>query len=81
MPWFLDSHTAPEGLIVTLEDLAEAHARDVAVGEKYAVRYGTERHRQAPICVDSCRKHSSSPQGPNDERSRAPATLSGATLL
>ena len=37
MPWFLDSHTAPDGL--TVEVLAEAHARDVAVQGKYGVRY------------------------------------------
>jgi hypothetical protein len=37
MPWFLDSHTAPDGL--TVEALAEAHARDVAVQAKYGVRY------------------------------------------
>ena len=37
MPWFLDSHTVPEGL--GAEVLAEAHARDVAIQEKHGVRY------------------------------------------
>ena len=37
MPWFLDSHTVPEGL--DAEVLAEAHARDVAIQEKHGVRY------------------------------------------
>jgi hypothetical protein len=37
MPWYLDSHTVPNG--VTVEALAEAHARDVAVQAKYGVRY------------------------------------------
>jgi Protein of unknown function (DUF4242) len=37
MPWFLDSHTAPDG--ITLEDLAAAHARDVEVQAKHGVKY------------------------------------------
>jgi len=37
MPWFLDSHTVPEGF--TAEAAAEAHARDVAVQDKHGVRY------------------------------------------
>jgi Protein of unknown function (DUF4242) len=37
MPIFLDSHTVPAG--VTVEELAQAHALDVAVQEKYGVRY------------------------------------------
>ena len=37
MPWFLDSHTAPDGL--TVDALMEAHARDVAVQTKYGVKY------------------------------------------
>jgi hypothetical protein len=39
MPLFLDSHILPEGLTVDLAEAAERHARDVAVGEKYGVRY------------------------------------------
>ena len=37
MPWFLDSHTVPDDL--TVEAIAEAHARDVAVQAKYGVKY------------------------------------------
>ena len=37
MPWFLDSHTVPEGF--TAELAVEAHARDVAVQDKHGVRY------------------------------------------
>ena len=37
MPRFLDVHTGVTG--ATPEDLAEAHAKDVAVQHKYGVRY------------------------------------------
>ena len=37
MPLFLDSHALPAG--ATAADVAEAHARDVAVQDKYGVRY------------------------------------------
>jgi Nickel responsive protein SCO4226-like len=37
MPWYLDSHTVPDG--VTLEDITEAHARDLAVQAKHGVKY------------------------------------------
>jgi hypothetical protein len=39
MPLFLDSHVVPKGVTVTTEILAQAHARDLAVQEKYGVRY------------------------------------------
>jgi hypothetical protein len=37
MPLFLDVHTGMDG--ATAADLAEAHARDLAVQDKYGVRY------------------------------------------
>jgi hypothetical protein len=37
VPRFLDIHTVTEG--VTAAQLAEAHAKDVAVQDKYGVRY------------------------------------------
>jgi hypothetical protein len=37
MPTFLDTHNFIPGL--TAEGLAQAHARDVEVGEKYGVKY------------------------------------------
>jgi hypothetical protein len=37
MPRFLDVHTGVTG--ASLEDLAEAHAKDLAVQQKYGVRY------------------------------------------
>jgi uncharacterized protein DUF4242 len=37
MPTFLDTHNFIPGL--TAEGLAQAHARDVEVGEKYGVNY------------------------------------------
>ena len=37
MPRFLDIHRGTEG--ATLEQLAEAHAKDLAVQQKYGVRY------------------------------------------
>jgi hypothetical protein len=37
MPTFLDTHHFIPGL--TAEGLAQAHARDVEVGEKYGVKY------------------------------------------
>ena len=37
MPLFLDSHSLPAG--ATAADVAEAHARDLAVQDKYGVRY------------------------------------------
>ena len=39
MPLFLDSHVVPEGVIVTEVELAANHARDLAVQDKYGVRY------------------------------------------
>ena len=39
MPLFLDSHILPEGVVVTPEEAAEAHARDLAVQNKHGVRY------------------------------------------
>jgi hypothetical protein len=39
MPLFLDSHILPQGTKVDLAEAADHHARDVAVGEKYGVRY------------------------------------------
>jgi uncharacterized protein DUF4242 len=39
VPLFLDSHIVPEGVVLDLATLAEAHARDLAVQEKYGVRY------------------------------------------
>ena len=37
MPLFLDSHVVPAD--VTAADIAQAHARDVALQDKYGVRY------------------------------------------
>ena len=37
MPWFLDSHIVPND--ITVDALAEAHARDVAVQAKHGVKY------------------------------------------
>jgi hypothetical protein len=39
MPLFLDSHTVPADGTLDLAILAEAHARDLAVQEKYGVHY------------------------------------------
>jgi Protein of unknown function (DUF4242) len=39
MPLFLDSHIVPEDLVLDLAILAEGHARDLQVQEKYGVRY------------------------------------------
>jgi Protein of unknown function (DUF4242) len=39
MPLFLDSHILPEGVVVTPTEAAELHARDLAVQDKYGVRY------------------------------------------
>jgi hypothetical protein len=39
MPLFLDSHIVPADVTVNLTILAEAHARDLAVQEKYGVHY------------------------------------------
>ena len=39
MPLFLDSHIVPEGVELHLATLADGHARDLAVQEKYGVRY------------------------------------------
>jgi hypothetical protein len=39
MPLFLDSHTLPAGTTLTIQEMEEAHARDVRVQGKYGVRY------------------------------------------
>ncbi len=39
MPLFLDSHILPEGVVVTPEEMAAGHARDLAVQDKHGVRY------------------------------------------
>jgi hypothetical protein len=39
MPLFLDSHTVPADGSLDLGMLAEGHARDLAVQEKYGVHY------------------------------------------
>jgi hypothetical protein len=39
MPLFLDSHSVPEGVVLTEAELAAGHARDLAVQDKYGVRY------------------------------------------
>ena len=39
MPLFLDSHTMAEGVVATPEELAESHARDLAVQDRHGVRH------------------------------------------
>jgi hypothetical protein len=39
MPLFLDSHILPEGVVLTPEEAAAVHARDLAVQDKYGVRH------------------------------------------
>ena len=52
MPRFLDIHTGAAG--ATLEALAEAHAKDLAVQHKYGVRYSgtgtTPRRAACSVC-------------------------------
>jgi hypothetical protein len=39
MPLFLDSHILPEGVVVTPDEAAALHAKDLAVQDKHGVRY------------------------------------------
>ena len=39
MPLFLDSHILPDGVVVTPEEAAANHAKDIAVQDKHGVRY------------------------------------------
>lgn len=39
MPLFLDSHVVPPGVVFDDAALAEGHAADLAVQDKYGVRY------------------------------------------
>jgi hypothetical protein len=39
MPLYLDVHIVPDGVNLDAATLAEGHARDLAVQDKYGVRY------------------------------------------